>query len=62
MGSISSLTNVKDVLESNPIAFKWMYIVFNTLFVSFNATAVTVMYDEAGFPVLQSTWVRYTVV
>jgi len=57
-----SLVNVEQIVEENPKAFKWLYIVFSTIFTAFNAISVTVMYDEASFPVLQSTWVRYIVV
>jgi len=40
----------------------WLSVLFRTLLNSFNATAVTVLYDEVNFPVLQATFVTYLVI
>jgi len=40
----------------------WLAVLSHTLLISFNATAVTVLYDEVNFPVLQATFVTYLVI
>lgn len=53
---------MEDGLERNQKLSAGLSLLFQTLFVSFNATAVAALYNEAGFPVLQATFVTYNVI
>jgi len=53
---------MKDGWGSNQKLSAGLSLLFQTVFVSFNATAVLALYAEAGFPVLQATFVTYNVI